>query len=541
MEDPKRILAEIESLMDNYCYNQAQLRLREALDLKVNSETRCRILLMNIKAAISRGEPIVPELQAELRDLLDSDMNAEVRAEALHVMGKVEERMGRYAAAIGYLQESLSCYNHSLNPKATVSALITLAGVHADQGHWDEQKKALVEAFRLSRESGDSQGFGKTLISWANYERNRGFHDLAIGHYERASQLLEEVGDRINLAVALHNLADLEITRGHLSKGLHLLQQILYHERITGLPRGTAIAVTQMGRVNMLKGNLHEAEGFLRAAIDLTLPDRTRNPGALYYALCNMAEFERKRGNLEQALQLAQDAIASLKRSDFAGMDLAFSWGMVTSILLEMGDITEAEEALETGEVICNLLEFSEGIVNMILLRGILELQKGNYGLAQEYLEKAREESEEINVFEVQIQTELSLADLALRRLKIDYRKELQESAANCLLRASRLAEQATLLTGKLEAKILEAVALSINLRFEDAVKILRDVETTAHSLELHLIEEKARKIGKTVRSRMRALNIPTEADEEMLEYISKAQEFIAEMQIEFGSSFERL
>ncbi|MFW9917577.1 MAG: hypothetical protein ACFFGZ_18400, partial [Candidatus Thorarchaeota archaeon] len=92
----------------------------------------------------------------------------------------------------------------------------------------------------------------------------------------------------------------------------------------------------------------------------------------------------------------------------------------------------------------------------------------------------------------------------------------------------------------KLEAKMLQAVAHSINWQFEAAAEILDEVETEAHSLELYLIAEKARKMKNPVRSQMRALNIPMELDKEMQDYMVKAQEFIAAAKATFRDTLER-
>jgi tetratricopeptide (TPR) repeat protein len=521
--------------LDNYHYDEAQTKLRDALRYpSFDDRTRHQIILRAIEVSVHQGNPIIPELLTELRDLLDSDISAKARAETLYVIGQAEMRMGRYNEAADIVKESLSLYRSLIDPERTVSALNSLAHVHINLGDWNELKKVTNEALKLARESGDTKGYGSALMNCAFYERNQGFHDLAKSHYELASQMLEKAGDRRFLATALNNLADLEITGGSLSKGLHLLQQALFQWRTIGNPGKISIILTQMGRVSILKGHLLEAEEFLSASVDLASCDPTLKPQVLVFALYSMADFERKRGNLDSALQLAKKATSLLENSEISGHDLAWAWGMITSILLEMKDIDQAEDALATSDVICSSLEFLEGIISNILLRGILELQKGNLGLAQEYLEKARKKSKENKLLEVQIQTELSLADLYLRKLQIDYEVCMQENAAACLIRASQIAEATTLQPGKLEAKILEAVALSISMMFEDAVKILRDVEATAHSLELYLIEEKARRIRIPIVSRMRALSIPTELDEELLDYIAKAQEYVVEAQSAF-------
>ncbi|MFX0114029.1 MAG: tetratricopeptide repeat protein [Candidatus Hodarchaeota archaeon] len=527
--------------MGDYCYDRAQEKLRDALTRpNVDKETKRRFLLQAIELSLCQGETIHPELLTELKSYLGSAITVKAEAETLHAISMAERRMGHYNDAVDFAQKSLSLYRTLSNPKAIISVLNTLAQIHASLGQWLELCKATTEALQLARVSGDFQGYGQALINCAVFERERGFHNLARDHYELASQILEDEGDKYHQALVLNNLADLAITQGDLSRGLDLWQQALFQWRTLGHRGKVATILAQMGRIHKLRGNLQAAEGFLSAADELTSPNQTVNPLVRVYALCETADFERTRGNLNRALRLARDAIPLLEQTEISGTDLGYVWGIVTSIYLEMKETFQAEEALAVGEAICSSLEFSEGIVNNILLKGVLELQKGNLGLAQEHLENARKNAGERNYFEILIQAELSLADLYLRKLSIEFDETTQKNAANCLMRASNLAENTALEPRKLEAKMLEAVARSINLQFESAAKILNEVEARAHSLELYLIEEKARQIKIPVRSQMRALNIPIELDEEMQDYILKAQEYIARAKAAFRDTLER-
>ncbi|MFX0114922.1 MAG: tetratricopeptide repeat protein [Candidatus Hodarchaeota archaeon] len=534
MKDPKRILAEVKSLKEAYRYDRAEHKLREALDLNLDNEIKRQSLLLGLELALCQGTEIDANLLIELQDLLISDMSAEARAETLHVMSRVARRQGQYQKAADLGQEALNLSQSASNPKATVSVLNTLAQVYGQQGRWNELMTATTEALQLARECGDSQGYAEALMSFALFERLQGRQDLARDYYESAGQFLEATGDNRNLALVLSNLADLEVTQGNLTLGLRLFQQALFQWKAVGQQGKVALMLTQLGRVSVLKGSLQDAEAYLRAAIDVASPDQSNHPLTHSYALCKKADFERTRGQLDKALTLARQAITRLEEAQITGVDLGYAWGIFTSILLEMKEIAQAEEALATGEFICSSLAFQEGIVNNILLRGILELEKGNLGLAQEFLERASNEAENSKFFETQIQAELALADLYLRKLKISYNKSWQDSATNCLLRATDLAEKSALEPWKLEAQLLRAVIDSINLRFEKAVESCQDVESTARSLKLHLIEERARRIRLPIKSRMRALGIPTAPDEEVMEYIIKAQEYIAEAQTAF-------
>jgi tetratricopeptide (TPR) repeat protein len=499
VEDPEWILAEIKSLVEAHFYNFAQI------------------------------EEIYPNLLTRLEDLLKLDLTEEVRAETLFVITEVESRMSQFNE--DKLQETLRLYRKTSNHQGVVSILNTLAAMYCKQGQWDNLLIVTTETLKLADESGNLRGYGRALLYFALYERFQGRLDLARGHYERASQLLEEAGDIYFLAVVLNNLADLEIARGHLSKGLYLLQKALFLWKIVRHREKIVVILTQIGRVHVLKGNIPEARRFFGTAGTLTPPDQPRDPLELVYELSIQAELEKSQGNLDKALHLAKKAISILEELKNTGIYLAYAWGLMANIFLEMRNLSEAEGALETSETVCASLDYSEGIINNIRLRGILELQKDNLGLAQEFFEAAGKKAEENGYSEMQIQIYLSLADLNLRRLKINFNKVLRKNAKKYLLRASRLAERTALESGKLEAKILEAVAHSLDLAFEEAVEILGEVVTTASSLRLHLVEKKAR----TVRAQIHKISPETElSDDEMLGYLTRAQKYISEAQATF-------
>jgi Tfp pilus assembly protein PilF len=246
-----------------------------------------------------------PELVVELEDQLESDIDDEVRAEILLAISDIEYRFGHLheIKIIEYLQESLTLYRRLSNPTAIVFVLNSLAALYAKQGNWNGLLQTLSEAFEITEGSGDSQGHGRALLYFAIHERFQGCHDIAVWHYERAIQLFEEAGDIVFLAVAFNNLADLEIAQGRLAEALYRLRQALFLWRIIGHREKTAIILSQMGRVSVLKGNIPEAQLFLDSANNLMSADQARNPLELVYELSIQAELERSQGNLQQALK----------------------------------------------------------------------------------------------------------------------------------------------------------------------------------------------------------------------------------------------
>ncbi|MFX0114026.1 MAG: hypothetical protein ACFFB3_05730 [Candidatus Hodarchaeota archaeon] len=528
MEDPERILTEIKFLIETHHYKGAQIKLNESLDLILDKDYRRQLILQKVFLSLFQGEEISSGLLIELDDFLESNLENKARAEILHAIADVEFHSGHFneTRIREYLQEALILYQKLSNPKAIISVLNILAGLHCKNGQWNALLKVLTEIFALEEKFSDPAGYGRALLYFAIYERWQGSHDLAISHFEWASEFLEEAGDVYYLNICLNNLADLEITRGRLVIGQHLLRRVLFGWRLIGHRQKEALILTQMGRAKVLKGDILEAKTFIDYANALMRPGQSQNQVDLVYELYIQAELKINQGNLERALQLAKKALGITEELNFAGLDLAYARLLVTKIFLEMKKIDQAEEALEKSKEACALIDYSEGIVNNIRFKGILELEKVNLGLAQEYLEVARKKAEEKNFIDLQIQTELSLADLYLRKLRINVDKESRKNAKRCLLRASYLVEQTPLEPKRLEARILQAIAHSIDLAFEKALRILAKVEKRAKSLKLNLLVEKTRK----VRAQMLIASPKRElSEDELLGYIKKAQKYIME------------
>ncbi|MFW9917580.1 MAG: hypothetical protein ACFFGZ_18415 [Candidatus Thorarchaeota archaeon] len=86
-------------------------------------------------------------------------------------------------------------------------------------------------------------------------------------------------------------------------------------------------------------------------------------------------------------------------------------------------------------------------------------------------------------------------------------------------------------------SRMLEAVAHSISLHFKEAVEILKAVEYTAQSLELHLIENKAKNLRIPMEDKIEEIGAPPKPDltvDEISIYIEKAHKYVADAQITF-------
>lgn len=525
---------ELRLLFEQHRYDQVQERLKKVRSYPdLSREEKIQFLLLDAEISFSRGDRRLPEIVEELTAQLTADINDETRTEILHTIGNAKRVLGHFSEATDFLQEALILARKDADPTVAIDILNALASVHGQQSQWAELHKAATEALKLAHASKYAAGYSSALITIATSERARGFHEIALEHYEHASQLLHEIENSSALGLVLNNMADLEITRGDLASGMYLLQQALFQWQTLGRAEKAAVALTQMGRISTIKGNLQEAKELLAAAIDSIAHSQAYNPLILVHALWSLADIESRSGQFEQALKLVNQATTIFEKLEISGLDLGFIWGKTARLFLDMRRTSEAQAALEKSEKICSSIEYQEGIVNCISLRGVLEMQKGNLGIAQQYLEQARKNSEEGEFFEVLIQTELSLADLYLRKLMIDYEASHRKSATDCLIRASTLVESKSLEHGKLEAKMLEAVAYSINMRFEEALEVLERVKNKAHSLELRVIEEEASKRKEGIRTQMRRIRsqLPKYPDEEMvsevMDYISKAQAFL--------------
>jgi ATP/maltotriose-dependent transcriptional regulator MalT len=218
------------------------------------------------------------------------------------------------------------------------------------------ENDAYAEAVRLAGqamrsfeplEPGEDLAFAATVLGSA--QRYLGELAEARRSFQTALDLRAEAGDRAKLAMAVNNMALIEIDDGNLGRARELLEQNLIIKRQLGEPRAIAIGLVNLADVLIRDARWHAAKAPLAEAAELVVGQ----PQMMGLVLCSRGNLEAKQRNWKQAAELYADAVAA---SEIGGHthDVIESMIGLGRACHELGQADEATRHLRTAEAMAH-------------------------------------------------------------------------------------------------------------------------------------------------------------------------------------------
>lgn len=215
---------------------------------------------------------------------------------ALDYLGKRHEMLDAAMLQVRLGREAGSLQHQLLGMSAATLTHINL-GEHA------RAEELLAEAKALADESGSARERSKVRMDHAMLCTTRGESKLQEELLLEGLALLDESAASLRWPI-LGSLANLYSGTGRIDRAITLLNEVLdgCRERDAtseDVRRTSAIALVNLARQYMLKGNLEAAETQFRQAIDLAI--QIGNRRSVAFAQANLAEIDMHRGELERA------------------------------------------------------------------------------------------------------------------------------------------------------------------------------------------------------------------------------------------------
>lgn len=290
-----------------------------------------------------------------LQEVLGSSVvetDKQIRADALHQIGLIEQARGEHNRAIAYLQEELEILEYLDNPEQELSALANLGNVLRDtgeirkaesfyrkalelsqrledlqsrgiilanlssltirQGRFDEAEALLHEAVKIFEETGDSGLRARTFAQLANVYESRGDFDHAERIFRQSIQYFEEVGDRSSVSSIQNNLASIMIEGQQYEEAEMLLASSIAIKEELGDLRGLAFSKQNLANIFSRTGRISESVQIMHEVISTY--ERIGDKFGLFNSLLfisNLFESQKRpdlsKDTLRQALQIARD------------------------------------------------------------------------------------------------------------------------------------------------------------------------------------------------------------------------------------------
>ena len=242
------------------------------------------------------------EGREQLRHVLDAPQSrpdSELRSRACNGAGMLAYRMGDFAQARLFLEDSLAVARRRQDKRGIAVALGNLGHVPAAQGQFAEAREMYGEALALSREQGNESGAAYSLIGLGNVAASLGELPTAQQQYEEALTLFRRLGDTGGELLILGNLGWVALTQkdGPLAKTR--TEQALALCRQLKRTEGEALYLPNLGAACELAGDMAGAWECYRQALQVSL--QLGDKRTLAATLETLAAYYLRTGEYAQA------------------------------------------------------------------------------------------------------------------------------------------------------------------------------------------------------------------------------------------------
>ena len=214
----------------------------------------------------------------------------------------------------------------------------------------------------------------------------RGDQSRAIALHGRALKQAELAHDSQGIGLAHYELGqcyrqvgDFAIIREHISKAASALHAAGDRRHLALVHSISAISLAQIGRYEEAMGALRHAE---------RLASLVHADDVLATVCGNQANVMVMEHRYEQALALAERSV-TLHQAHGSGHGLAVALGTLGQICVRLGDLTRAEEALHRALDVRSPIQFHETTGAVFDTLAQIQLIRGRYEVASEYLGRA--------------------------------------------------------------------------------------------------------------------------------------------------------
>jgi class 3 adenylate cyclase len=247
---------------------------------------------------------------------------------------------------------------------------------------------AQERAFAAYSASGDLRNAARTAISLSGDYRHRLQESVASGWLRRAQRLLEDLPESLDHGYLERALMNVALDGGALDEALHRAHRTLEIGNRYDNPDLTTLALQDLGRVMIAKGQVEEGMGLLEEAIVAAVGDQL-SPIATAVVYCNATVACEDLTDYRRAADFADAAKRWCDRQQIAGFP-----GMCrvrrAEIIRLSGDWEHAESEARraTDELRGFALDYAgEGFYQI----GEIRLRLGDYGAAEAAFHEAHE------------------------------------------------------------------------------------------------------------------------------------------------------
>lgn len=249
----------------------------------------------------------------------------------------------------------------------------------------------------------------------------------AIEVFESGIKICEEISNNQykvffyrNLSVSHRLLGNYSIAKDYIEKCI-LLCKLLSNYNVLGE------SLLDLGLIYELLGNFSQAEELYQEAFDICEKKSFLPEKLLAQVRINLLEAKCQ-GNLESAIKQLRNTIIDLeKKQDYR--NIIFYYYSLIDLFLENNNIQEAKEYLVNGLRKESIKQSPYDNIQLSIAEIKFDIKTNNLGNALDKITAIQDKNKGLNYFVEQLQTELLLAEIYLRKFQIKNNKDFLQSA----------------------------------------------------------------------------------------------------------------
>ncbi len=207
------------------------------------------------------------ELYVQARTIHKGLGRQESEAIALNNIGYAYSQLGDTAKAEEFYTEALAALRKAGSKTRVAIALNNIGANYLDLRMYDKALEVLSQALALRPEADDRNGRAITLNNIARCYEKLGDKQKAFDNFTEALRLHRSIGNQRRLATTLKNIGVFHHKQGETSKAVEYLNESRTINSRIGDLNGEAIALAELAKVELDRGNLVEARKLIEGAI----------------------------------------------------------------------------------------------------------------------------------------------------------------------------------------------------------------------------------------------------------------------------------
>jgi len=375
-------------------------------------------------------------------------------ADGLNMIAMTYDGLGKSDLALKNYNDALQIYREIGDQQDIGNVLSNVAQYYDDRGKYDDALKLFKEALQIQRSLRNQNNEAICLNNIGNTYLFKGDYDDARIYFEQALQLREKINVPSDIAATVHNLAEVSAKSGQYEQALSQYMRALGLYRTAGDKHGIAVEAYSMGTIFEYQGRYGSAENSKKQALE-NLREVQENSFWMGEALSGYGNdlslngrFDEGAKLLDEALtfsrQLKNDALVAQTlnwqgdnfwyRGDRASAKSLYEQAVQTASkttdrnLLLLSQLDAAKVNLEDGQpqaVIKKIKSIADetqtlGLKYLSIECSIYEadakMRLKDYAGAQEQLERADLQSENLGLRPLRLLTQFSLAKVSRQK-----------------------------------------------------------------------------------------------------------------------------